>query len=172
MSQANPLPSDADGSNVTPFNFTWGHLNCKDPIFFFQNLNTTQLKDLILKAPATVRRVVDSNATQQELLSEVFRLRQLEATQAPATSNNVADSLRQLMATPPRQLISMAAQQPEQLSSLLNIAIQADTSLTPPQLPSNPHELAAIAISWQLDALKQCSPPQASPDAPPLRYQR
>lgn len=162
---ATPTPPDTSQAPVVSF----GSLNTKDPIFFLQGLQPHQLQRIITTAPHHLRNPISENPPAQELLAEIFRLRQIENVQQNAPQSTPAQNLRKVLSTSPSDLMDMAINDPPLLTALMSSAVTADPNLTPQTLPNSPQHLAAIAINWQFEAYKQTS--RATPvhePAPPL----
>ena len=168
MSQQNLTCSLA--TQVPSTTIRYGNLNDKEPMFYFQMSDISQLLAIIQTAPNSERTVLPTSPTQQQLLAEIFRLREVEIMGGATPTNAVAE-LEKLLATCHEDLIKLSEDNPTVLKSMMDGALVADNALLPRSVPNSRHLLAAIAINWQLEALKQSSAPifaaNANPPLPP-----
>ena len=137
-------------------------------MFYLQMSDISQLLAIIQTAPNSARTVLPNSPTQQQLLAEIFRLREVEIM-GRATPPNAAAELEKLLATCPEDLIKLSKDNSTVVKSMMDSALVADNALLPRSLPNSSQLLAAIPINRQLEALKQSSAPILAVDAnPPL----
>ena len=120
-----PPSSDHINPSTETASVRFGNLNTKETIWFLQECNPTQLRQIIHSTPATLRKEFPLDATQHHLLAEVFRLRQLE-NHSKAHQEKTAE-LQKISGTPPQELMDPANNRAQELTSLMNLAVRVDS---------------------------------------------
>lgn len=101
-----PTPAGPATTQLGSPPVTYGELNTKDPIFFIQIQDIQQLHAIIQSAPVDAQAQLPDPPTQQQLLAEVFRPRQLESS--THADNNPSANLRKILSTAPTDLVTLA----------------------------------------------------------------
>ena len=134
---------------------TYGSLNSKPHLYYLSSLSSLQLHHITQTAPDNFRRKIEASASTQVLLDEVFRLRQVEATQLPATVRSHTEHAHQLAELSPSEIIQLSQRDCALLRQMMTSALTLDPSLTPRILPDENILCATYAVSWKPIALQQ-----------------
>ena len=139
-----------------------GSLNSKPPLFYIR-ASAAQLKAIVQSAPEEVRSRIRSNASKEDMLDEVFKLRHQEALVANDPSQQVIephDALHKLLTMEPRDVATAVDTSPENVRKLMEAALQADNTLNPRVVPEDRHSIVYTVLSWQVNAYKGANPPR------------
>ncbi|PXF49614.1 hypothetical protein BWQ96_00684 [Gracilariopsis chorda] len=142
------------------------NLRSKDPAFFLKRLSVSQLKEILQSAPSELRTSLCPFPFRDQLLGDVLRLHDLEAS---AATKNITSTDRRnldtLMKMSPDQGMALARERLDELKVLMKSSVIADSSLKLRSVPeSNPFEAAAVAISWLLSAVQQLQSGNSQPN--------
>ena len=164
--------AQAHGTHGTPPQYNTplvGSLNSMLPHFYFK-ASAAQLKTIIQSVPAEIRRRLRANASKETLLDEVFKLRQGEAITASTQTQDTMsphDALKHLLTMDASDVRIAVDSNPDNLHRLMHSSLQADTNLTPRDVPENRGDLTYTALTWQVNAHKDANPSGIATASPP-----
>ena len=134
---------------------------------FYFRATVSQLKSFIASAPEHLRPRLPAFAAKDNLLEEIFRLRE-EESRISTDRHQGRQALSKLLSMNPADITSLASTDAAKLKSLMSSALVSDAALEPRDLGDcEPNQLGMIVLARQLDALKQARaiidqpPPQA-----------